>query len=223
MDNTTDPITWLDFLEEGLPEPRVPFKSLSLPAPTHEPAKSANDRFGAPTEISTTNPVLTFNAETRLLISSIHMNADPATIPPRKPYFPIFLNEQSVAEAIFHNVLAPIQQLLDYLLRGSPKHAAITAGQYMINIRAQQRTKEEATRCDHCIVLEHVYGLPRGRAPERLVLWDSLEEFKRKFTEFEAAVQNQTDVPKDPGPPRLVLCVIEEKVGIFFRQSGSTS
>ncbi|KAJ7844978.1 hypothetical protein B0H13DRAFT_2286257 [Mycena leptocephala] len=118
------------------------------------------------------------------------------------------------------NVLVPVKDALQTLLKPLLERKDMAEPRYFFNIRQQQYSPtKDSTRSDHFLVFEHRDGIdPEDKvtAPNKRVIWQSPKEFANMLqarVAWEVSNPNATaaDRKKAPPYPRLVLGVIEEK------------
>ncbi|KAJ6571035.1 hypothetical protein B0H10DRAFT_1964467 [Mycena sp. CBHHK59/15] len=161
---------------------------------------------------------------------------------PEEDYIQPLLNEQAVAyvppkllsvrqtlslnfrEVYFKTVLAPVKQALEMLLEKLLTRVDLAKAGYFFNIRPQQGSpsKDNRTRCDHYLVLEHKDGIDKNGdadAPHKIILWRDPQRFANMLKE---RVKWEADPSSNAGAapeyPCLVLCMIEEKKPNVIRE-----
>ncbi|KAJ7729633.1 hypothetical protein B0H14DRAFT_2640385 [Mycena olivaceomarginata] len=246
---TKPSIKWLEYLETippPCPHKPLPDNLKSKQPPrmldierTHSPSSSSLAACGAETALTRSNHILTKFVANNV---NLWLAGDETRIIPEEDYYQPLLNEQAVAyvptkvlsvpqtlsvdfrEVYFKTVLAPVKQALEMLLKQLLTREDLTKAGYFFNIRQQQGspTKDNRTRCDHYLVLEHKDGIDKNGdadAPRKIVLWRDPQRFAKMLKErvkWEADPTPTTGAA--PEYPSLVLCVIEEKKPNVIRE-----
>ncbi|KAJ6613183.1 hypothetical protein B0H10DRAFT_2192107 [Mycena sp. CBHHK59/15] len=182
--------SWLDYLNQPLEPCRYKQSNyLEVPMGTHTAGKTTMLVCGLGTDLTASQAIIdritTGHIDRLIRTSGLIIPEDQHTQP--------LLNEQSVAEMYFSNVLVPVKSALDTMFAPLLEKAATTTDVFIW--------------CDHYLVLEHLHKINGALVvPPLRITWQSPEEFKQ------ALKLRVTSKPGQEVPYlRLVLCVIEEK------------
>ncbi|KAJ7891449.1 hypothetical protein B0H13DRAFT_1887220 [Mycena leptocephala] len=202
--------TWLEYLNGKVPEcpHTLPGSDPKLIEQTHDAGKSSLAACGGKTQFTSSSQILSGVAGLDEVLKKA-----PAIVA-EEPYTQPLHNEQAVAEVFFKNILTPVGEALHTFLKQMFKGDLEEVG-YFFNIRPQQCSPTgDRTRSDHYLVLEHMEGIAAREAPHKQMIWETPDEFK-KMLAARRTWNKSNLVGPPPKYPRLVLCVIEEEVGLI--------